>query len=82
MEHTLGAASVATTATSRSVLILVLVEHTLGGPAIYVNLLPAVLILVLVEHTLGVAAALATIAAANVLILVLVEHTLGGVQDI
>ena len=65
--------------TQGGVLILVLVEHTLGG----FNKLPkkkhdGVLILVLVEHTLGGATRLPVNKPFFVLILVLVEHTLGG----
>ena len=60
------------------VLILVLVEHTLGDTASCQQaVFRGVLILVLVEHTLGVATGYFTIEI-KVLILVLVEHTLGG----
>ena len=60
------------------VLILVLVEHTLGVFEISgVVILNDVLILVLVEHTLGVQGMSAERLKNMVLILVLVEHTLG-----
>ena len=60
------------------VLILVLVEHTLGGATrLPVNKPFFVLILVLVEHTLGGGLTVMLVSTRNVLILVLVEHTLG-----
>ena len=60
-----------------SVLILVLVEHTLrGNYVLFKTLLDSVLILVLVEHTLRVQKTGAKNLDVYVLILVLVEHTL------
>ena len=64
---------------AKRVLILVLVEHTLGGTACVLShetLL--VLILVLVEHTLGAVPHHWGPDLGKVLILVLVEHTLGA----
>ena len=62
-----------------NVLILVLVEHTLGAARLCRFLFSLfVLILVLVEHTLGVGGRALCQAGISVLILVLVEHTLGG----
>ena len=61
-----------------NVLILVLVEHTLGEPFLTLVALPLrVLILVLVEHTLGEIDGHTIVHYNFVLILVLVEHTLG-----
>ena len=61
------------------VLILVLVEHTLGGQCTIdeVEKWIKVLILVLVEHTLGAVTKGRITVTGTVLILVLVEHTLG-----
>ena len=60
------------------VLILVLVDHTLGEYIITIMIYGlTVLILVLVDHTLGVASTNATTTTNVVLILVLVDHTLG-----
>ena len=60
------------------VLILVLVEHTLGvSRSTLHGCRLKVLILVLVEHTLGGLFRAQRYTAADVLILVLVEHTLG-----
>ena len=65
----------------RAVLILVLVEHTLGvGKAFGLSSQCSVLILVLVEHTLGVQDNENGCARFSVLILVLVEHTLGAFE--
>ena len=62
-----------------AVLILVLVEHTLGDRIDSLNKgEERVLILVLVEHTLGAVWTAHVHRTIPVLILVLVEHTLGG----
>ena len=64
------------------VLILVLVEHTLGDELNFGRLSTSpVLILVLVEHTLGAHALHILVWWQRVLILVLVEHTLGDGKE-
>ena len=79
MEHTLGVHNRGDNSwLCRAVLILVLVEHTLGDPQFNPMANPKlVLILVLVEHTLGVPKFSFSLSYEVVLILVLVEHTLG-----
>ena len=55
MEHTLGVADFGVVGSADVVLILVLVEHTLGDGEARKDPTTGVLILVLVEHTLGAA---------------------------
>ena len=79
MEHTLGVMLTIAACSWAMVLILVLMEHTLGDMIGERNTIKVfgVLILVLMEHTLGGSLGSSLHRALCVLILVLMEHTLG-----
>ena len=78
MEHALGAFNQIIMATTFKVLILIVMEHALGGTINTQMLLDAVLILIVMEHALGVTSATNQFLSLNdVLILIVMEHALG-----